>query len=654
MLATLSFLNMERIMKLLPLNHLGAREVPTGSGIIEFGIVLPGICAKQGDRVSAFLIPETEQFAPCIHPVEITLKPASHAQVDSAYGEYWTGRILVRKTNGPQRSSLWGEPGVYAYYYSVHSGDGRAENLSDPCARQFGRGGRSVLTVGDTPYDWSGREGGWKTPHLSDLIVYEMQITEFGGSIEETIRLLDYVGDLGANAIEILPVTHAARSADWGYSPTGYFALDARLGNRKSLQALVDAAHQRGIAVLLDMVYAHTSRDFAYASLYAQLGRANPVMDPGGMYGPTPRFDHPLMADFFYSVNHHWLETCHVDGFRYDNVDGYWDGHSPEAYYPALTEATYRLVQRALQTQCSEPHWRRFLSPGEPEPQLIQCAELLSDPPAALNNSYANAVQQNWTLAAARQAAHGGSLNDLGRRLGLEYFPESVTLGEDTLVKRGFQYIETHDHPRFVCNYGTHLTDVLQTDLLREGHRDAGVDVLNNPYPARWFRVQPYLIGLFTGKGVPLLRQGQEFGENDYTPIDWRENERKRLFRPLRWEYATDAIGQRLSRLVRRLIRIRRGGGQFREGSHFFYDDYELYQSRGLLLFSRQSGTRFSLVALNFTDQTQTTGFAFPTSGNYKEELENGALIGVKAGVHHALTIPANYGCVWSRVGSGQ
>ena len=62
------------------------------------------------------------------------------------------------------------------------------------------------------------------------------------------------------------------------------------------------------------------------------------------------------------------------------------------------------LVWRLL-TEQGVAHWRRFLSPGDPELQLIQCAEYLPDPPAALNNSYTNAVQQNGTLSAARQAA---------------------------------------------------------------------------------------------------------------------------------------------------------------------------------------------------------------------------------------------------------
>ena len=60
-------------------------------------------------------------------------------------------------------------------------------------------------------------------------------------------------------------------------------------------------------------------------------------------------------------------------------------------------------------------------------------------------------------------------------------------------------------------------------------------------------------------------------------------------------------------------------------------------------------GNTFSLVVVNFTDQEQTTSFAFPTSGNYVEQIEGAQnLIGVTAGVAQTLSVPSNYGCIWT------
>ena len=165
-------------------------------------------------------------------------------------------------------------------------------------------------------------------------------------------------------------------------------------------------------------------------------------------------------------------------------------------------------------------------------------------------------------------------------------YPAKVTVNDETLPKSALQYIENHDHSRFVCNFGRILRD---NDLLSEGDRD------------RWYKVQPYLIALLTAKGIPLLWQGQEFGENYYVPTSgWG---RVMLFRPVRWDYFYDPIGKRVIWLVRRLLQIRRQA-QFRHGEHYFYNDYGRYQSKGVLLFSRKADQSFSLVALNFTDES--------------------------------------------------
>src|SRR5207302_2056954 len=74
----------------------------------------------------------------------------------------------------------------------------------------------------------------------------------------------DYLADVGVNCIEIMPVSNVALEIDWGFLPIGYFGVDERFGQRKDIQRLVEAAHERGIAVMLDVVYGHTSSSFAY------------------------------------------------------------------------------------------------------------------------------------------------------------------------------------------------------------------------------------------------------------------------------------------------------------------------------------------------------------------------------------------------------
>jgi len=88
------------------------------------------------------------------------------------------------------------------------------------------------------------------------------------------------------------------------------------------------------------------------------------------------------------------------------------------------------------------------------------------------------------------------------------------------------------------------------------------------------------------------------------------------IFRPVRWDYFYDPIGRNTIALVRKMIRLRLKHPQFRYGKHFFYNHYDRYLSRDVILFSRRYGNNFSLIALNFGDQEQRVPFEFPFSGN--------------------------------------
>jgi 1,4-alpha-glucan branching enzyme len=259
-----------------------------------------------------------------------------------------------------------------------------------------------------------------------------------------------------------------------------------------------------------------------------------------------------------------------------------------------------------------------------------------------LRTTYSSSTWQNRTLGAARQAAVGaaGALTDLGFALAADGLPVEVTYnGSDVIAKAPLQYIETHDHARFICQYG--LSDGDGSELLREGDR------------RQWFKLQPYLIGTLLARGVPLLWQGQELTENYWLPDQGRG--RVALLRPMRWQYFYDDIGRATLKLVRRLLRVRRSRAELRAGEVYFFNDPQRYQNRGLLLFARWQGSSYTLVALNMTGQQQWAPFWFPIAGNYAEQLHGGQepqlnLNGVAALQETWLAIPPNYGRVWSSV----
>jgi maltooligosyltrehalose trehalohydrolase len=620
---------------LLPLDTLGAVET---AGTVTFGLWLPWVSAADGNSVSVKIIHEHDQFLQDIPAFEFAM---SHS-IRAPHGDFWSVTVAVAATLPPTPRSAWGSSGRYVYRYQIDNPNvGTLDWIIDPFAREFGVGRMSAFTLGYQPYTWSAAELDWRTPALADLVVYEVNIAEFGGDLDRARELLAYLADLGVNAIEVMPLSNAGASVDWGYLPIGYFGVDERFGKRSDFQALVDLAHQHGIAVIVDVVYGHTGVGFPYYDAYTRLGyHENPFMGPFAKdyfsnFGKSTDFRRPLTRDYFFSVNHHWLEVYHVDGFRYDCVPNYWDGPLGVGY-ASLVYETYQLTKAKLAGPPS--HWSRF-DGGAGEPlRLIQCAEQLEGPEEILQTTYSNCTWQNGTFDAARSVARGDRrrLADWGLRLGLFGYPEQAASNGELIPKTALQYLENHDHERFICNFGLTNPDEAGNPLFFEGDR------------SRWFMLQPYLIATFMSKGIPMLWQGEEFGENYFLP-DFGAG-RVALPRPLRWDFFYDADAQGVVWLVRKLLRLRTERPQLREGRYYFFDHWQRYQSRGLLLFARYADSQYTLVAVNITESDQTTPFWFPVAGDYAEELHGGDL-GLKDVValqETQLVIPSHYGRIWT------
>jgi len=622
-------------LNLLPMGELGAIET---NGTLTFGLWLPWVSAADGNRVAVKIIHETDQFLQNVPPREF---PLSHT-VRDPYGDFWSVTVPIAGTPPAVAGSAWGMPGRYVYRYTIVSPNvGTLDWIIDPFAREFGVGKLSAFTLGYQPYTWSAEEVDWRTPRLSDLVLYEINIGEFGGDLNRVGNVIAYLADLGVNAVEIMPLSNVGTSVDWGYLPIGYFGVDERFGKRSDFQALVDLCHQHGIAVIVDVVYGHTGVDFPYYDAYTRLRyRDNPFMGPFAKdyfsnFGKSTDFNRPLTRDYFYTVNHHWLDVYHVDGFRYDCVPNYWDGPLGVGYASLVFE-TYQLAKSKLAQ--ADPAWRRFDGgPGKPL-NLVQMAEQLEDPQGVLRTTYSNSTWQNSTFDAARSVARGdrGRLFDLGLQLGLFGYPEQETTNDVSIPKTALQYIENHDHERFLCNFGTYNPDEAGNPLFQEGDR------------SRWFMLQPYLIALLMSKGIPLLWQGEEFAENYFLP-DVGEG-RVALLRPLRWDYFYDGSGQPIVTLIRKLLRIRRQRAHIRQGTYFFFNDWDRYQGRGVLMFTRYEGAAYTLIGVNTSDADQTVPFWFPIGGNYLEELHGGSLNlnNVPSLQEFALTIPSHYGRIWT------
>jgi 1,4-alpha-glucan branching enzyme len=164
----------------------------------------------------------------------------------------------------------FGQEGTYLYRYQLWwTPPGGSRQLltrwfTDPFARMTDVGELSAVTLDRAGGLFNWTDAAYKTPELDDLVVYELQVEEFNGTFDGVVERLDYLGSLGVNCLELMPVTSVKLDFDWGYGPLHYFAPNARFGGADGLKRLVDACHAAGMAVVLDVVYQHVDPMFAY------------------------------------------------------------------------------------------------------------------------------------------------------------------------------------------------------------------------------------------------------------------------------------------------------------------------------------------------------------------------------------------------------
>ena len=157
---------------------------------------------------------------------------------------------------------------------------------------------------------------------LDDLVIYELHVGTFTpeGTFCAAIKKLDDLKDLGITAIELMPLADFPGRWNWGYDGVFLYAPTRAYGEPDDLRSLVDAAHARGISVILDAVYNHLGPDGAYLGAYTK-NYFNPKHKTP--WGDALNFDGPMngpVREYFLGNPIYWMEEFHVDGFRLDAI----------------------------------------------------------------------------------------------------------------------------------------------------------------------------------------------------------------------------------------------------------------------------------------------------------------------------------------------
>jgi 1,4-alpha-glucan branching enzyme len=494
------------------------------------------------------------------------------------------------------QSGLWWiekhlDPGTYAYQFVI---DGETV-IGDPYARalRWVEGSpqpHALVEVGAQPYTWG--DAGFSIKPLNQLVIYELHVGDFSpeGTFAGVTARLDHIANLGVDAIELMPIQEFPGDRSWGYNPAYFFAPESTYGSVEDLKRLIDTAHQKGIGVILDMVFNHAASDTPLNLLYPY--DQNPYFSTDGNPWGFPDFN--LWSDatkrLIKDIQDYWLTEFHIDGFRYDYVEGMgYDGIGGMSF----------IAWAARQTK---PH------------VYLIAEDIVADPAAVVRDTEIDASWHWQFLKVLRAQLREGEYQ--GNHYGdLDALLRVLTFGGDGYQDNAqpINYLESHDEERLIH------------------------EVMTNPAIDQGGAVRKSMLGaimLFTAQGVPMLYHGQEFGAHAPKTTDTNK---------LPWEYMASEAGQQLYRHYATLAYLRHTQAAL-QGNTF--EPLLVDHERKLLAYHRWADNGSDIVvAVNLAPASQHAALPFPRQGrwhewlhDYDEEIGDGP---------QDVEIPGSFGKIW-------
>ena len=202
--------------------------------------------------------------------------------------------------------------------------------------------------IDPTEYRW--HDEAWSGRPWHETVLYELHIGSFtpGGTFRSAIDRLDHLVDLGVNAVEVMPVGDFPGRRNWGYDGVLPYAPDGSYGRPEDLKAFVEAAHLRGISVILDVVYNHFGPDGNYLSLYAPGFFTERHHTPWGAAVNYDGAHSGPVRDFAIHNALYWIEEFHLDGLRLDAVHAIIDETTPHILHELAVRARHATLNRPL------------------------------------------------------------------------------------------------------------------------------------------------------------------------------------------------------------------------------------------------------------------------------------------------------------------
>ncbi|MBD0343815.1 MAG: alpha amylase C-terminal domain-containing protein [Coleofasciculus sp. Co-bin14] len=451
-------------------------------------------------------------------------------------------------------------------------------------------------------------------PNNHEIVIYEMHVADFTGGEDDphkrgkyvdAIAKLDYLSELGVNAIELMPVNEYPGDYSWGYLVRHYFATESSYGSTEELKRFIDECHARGIRVFMDGIYNHTDEKCPLMLIdrnYWYYEHMHYPEDPSNYWGPEFNYDNydekldvkPAWK-YIGDVVRYWVQEYHIDGIRFDAV-------RQLANYEFLDW----LAKQAKKNAASKPFYN--IAEHIPDTSSVVSPEGPLD--ACWHESFHYFVIPHIC----------GEMFDL-EKLKEVLDPRRQGYEATTNV---INYLATHDRERVFRELG-----------------DRGI--FDEP---AFRRVKLGVVLLMTAMGVPMLWMGQEFGEPK------RKSETVTQPKKIAWPLLQKELNRDLFEYYKKLIALRKQNSALQSHNiEFFHENPEAK----VLAYVRwnDEGSRVAVVA-NFSDNF-LNGYKvpnFPTAGTCHEWLDGYDIEARENNISLDLPEYAAKVFVWQPIGS--
>lgn len=464
----------------------------------------------------------------------------------------------------------------------------------------------SVMEANQPTYIW--KNNSFLRPDKNNLVVYELLIRDFTTehTYASTLAKLDYLVNMGINAIELMPVNEFEGNLSWGYNPSFYFAPDKYYGTKTALQSFIDECHGKGIAVILDMVLNHSFGQSPMVQLYFDGSKPTSNspwfnVDAKHPYNVGYDFNHESAATkkFSKDVMKFWMQQYKIDGFRFDLSKGFTQKVSTDN----ATMSTYDASRIAIWKD-----YNAFIKTIDPNFYVIlehfadaNEEKVLADDGMMLWNNL------NYNMNEATMGWLGNSDFSWG------FYTKHGFSKPDGLVT----YIESHDEERL--NYKN----------ISFGNM-SGTYLIKGNLPTSLKREELAAAFLFSIPGPKMIWQFGELGYDTSIDFNGRTGEK-----PIKWDYFSDANRKSLYDVYAKMIKLKKNNNIFNSANA----TYNL--TGGVKYIKLVEGTNTVVVVGNFDVANQPANIDFGASGSWLDAFGTG--VNLSSDSYTAMLAPGEY-----------